>query len=107
VTVYAIAAAIAGVAGGLQAQTTQFVGLNAISFERSGEVLIMLVFGGAGRLYGAFVGAPAYMLAQDSLAKTDPVYWFFWLGLLLVAVVLFARGGLLGLLDAALRLLRR
>ena len=107
VTVYTIAAAIAGVAGALQAQTTQFVGLNAISFERSGEVLIMLVFGGAGRLYGAFVGAPAYMLAQDSLAKTDPVYWFFWLGLLLVGVVLFARGGLLGLLDAALRRLRR
>jgi branched-chain amino acid transport system permease protein len=84
VTIYAISAAMAGVAGGLLAQTTKFVGLNAISFELSGGVLIMLVLGGVGWLYGAFIGTPLYMIAQDMLAKFDPVYWFFWLGLLLV-----------------------
>ncbi len=101
VTVYAISASLAGVAGGLRTQTTQFVGLNSISFELSGEVLIMLVFGGAGRLYGAFIGATAYMLAQDVLAKTEPAHWQFGIGLLLVLVVLFARGGLLGIVDLA------
>lgn len=85
VTVYAISAALAGLAGGLSAQTTKFVGLNAIAFELSGAVLIMLVLGGVGWLYGAFIGAPVYMIAQDLLAKSDPVYWFFWIGLLLVA----------------------
>jgi branched-chain amino acid transport system permease protein len=72
-----------------------------LGFDRSGEVLIMLVFGGAGRLYGAFVGAPVYMLAQDSLAKTWPTYWQIGLGLLLVLIVMFARGGILGLVDLA------
>lgn len=101
VTAYALSATLAGIAGGLLAQTTQFVALNVVSFELSGAVLIMLVFGGVGRLYGAFVGAPIYMIAQDQIAKTDPVYWFFWIGLLLVLVVLFARGGILGLVDLA------
>ena len=64
---YAIGAAIAGVAGGLLAQTTQFVGQSVLSFERSGEVVIMLVFGGIGRIYGAFIGAAIYMIAQDQL----------------------------------------
>ena len=101
IEVYAISAALAGVAGALRTQTSQFVGLNSISFELSGEALIMLVFGGAGRLYGAFVGAPAYLLAQDVLARTEPAYWQFGIGLLLVLVVLFARGGLLGVFDRA------
>ena len=107
VIAYTIAAALSGIAGGLLAQTTQFVALNVISFELSGAVLIMLIFGGVGRLYGAFVGAPIYMIAQDQLAKSDPVYWFFWIGLLLVLVVMFARGGILGLVDEAVRALRR
>lgn len=84
IVVYAISAALAGIAGGLLAQTTKFVGLNAIAFDLSGAVLIMLVLGGVGWLYGAFIGAPVYMIAQDMLAKSDPVYWFFWIGLLLV-----------------------
>ncbi|HYG89201.1 MAG TPA: branched-chain amino acid ABC transporter permease [Azospirillum sp.] len=103
VTAYAISAALAGVAGALQAQTTQFVGLNVISFDLSGAVLIMLILGGVGRLYGAFIGAPIYLIAQDMLSRLDPVYWFFWVGLLLVVVVLFARGGILGLFDALRR----
>jgi branched-chain amino acid transport system permease protein len=98
--VFSIAAGIAGVAGALSAQTNQFVGLNVLSFELSGTVLIVLVLGGAGRLYGAFLGAPIYFEAQDILAKGDPVYWLFWLGLILIVVATFARGGVLGLCDS-------
>lgn len=104
--VYAIAAGMAGLAGGLLAQTTQAVALSAITFERSGAILIMLVLGGVGRLYGAFVGVPIYMLAQDWLSKLDPVYWYFWVGLILVLVVMFARGGVMGLAEAAFDKLR-
>lgn len=107
VTIYAIAAALAGLAGALLAQTTQFVGLKVLDFSLSGEVLIMLILGGIGRLYGAFVGAPVFMLAQDALAKESPVYWPFYIGLMLVLAVLFARGGILGLIDRALAALRR
>jgi branched-chain amino acid transport system permease protein len=95
---YAIGAAMAGLAGGLLAQTTQFVGQSVLSFERSGEIVIMLVFGGIGRLHGAFVGVAVYMIAQDQLAKSDPLFWNFWIGLILVLAVLFARGGILGLI---------
>jgi branched-chain amino acid transport system permease protein len=100
---YAIGAALAGIAGGLLAQTTQFVGQSVLSFERSGEIVIILVFGGIGRIYGAFIGAAVYMIAQDQLAKGDPEFWNFWIGLILVLTVLFARGGILGLLDKARR----
>jgi len=103
VTVYTLSAALAGVAGALLAQTTQFVGLTVLGFQRSGEIVIMLVFGGIGRLYGAFVGASLYMIAQDQLAKLDPAFWYFWIGLLLVLLALFARGGVLGLIDKLLR----
>lgn len=104
---FTISAGIAGLAGALSAQTNQFVALNVLSFELSGTVLVMLVLGGTGRLYGAFVGAPLYMLAQDTLSKGDPVYWLFWLGLLLIAVVLFARGGVLGVADKLGLLIKR
>ncbi|HEX6979268.1 MAG TPA: branched-chain amino acid ABC transporter permease [Alphaproteobacteria bacterium] len=107
VTAYTISAGLAGVAGGLLAQTTEFVALNVISFELSGAVLIMLIFGGVGRLYGAFIGAPVYMIAEDELAKADPVYWLFWIGLILILIVMFARGGILGLIDQALHQIRR
>ncbi len=96
---FTIAATLAGIAGALSAQVDQFVSLNALSFELSGAVLVVLVMGGLGRIYGAFVGAPIYFVAQDLLAKDDPVYWLFWLGLMLMLIVLFARGGILGLCD--------
>ena len=100
VAVYTVAAAIAGIAGALLAQTTQFVGLDVFSFQRSAELMIMVVLGGAGRLYGAILGAAVFMIVQDYLSGINPVYWQFWLGLLLVAMVLLARGGLMGALDA-------
>lgn len=96
VVIYTLSAAMAGVSGGLIAQTTQFVALDSLSFERSGIILIMLIIGGVGRLYGAFIGVPLYMIAQDRFAQADPVYWYFWIGLLLVLMVVFARGGVLG-----------
>ncbi|WP_019451412.1 branched-chain amino acid ABC transporter permease [Cupriavidus sp. BIS7] len=98
--VFTVAAAIAGVAGGLLAQTTQFVGMDALGFPRSAELLVMLVLGGTGRLYGALLGAALFMVAQDVLAGINPVYWQFWIGLLLVVIVLFAKGGVMGALSA-------
>ncbi|HWE76492.1 MAG TPA: branched-chain amino acid ABC transporter permease [Stellaceae bacterium] len=98
-TIYAISAAMAGAAGAIIADTTQLVALNALSVDLSGLILVMVIFGGVGRLYGAFVGVPLYMIAQDRFSEIDPTYWYFWIGLLLVIVVLFARGGILGLTD--------
>ncbi|MGQ0579564.1 MAG: branched-chain amino acid ABC transporter permease [Betaproteobacteria bacterium] len=100
VLIFTIAAAVAGIAGGLLAQTTQFVGLEVLGFPRSAELLIMLVLGGAGRLYGALIGASLFMVAQEVLSGLNPVYWQFWIGLLLVLVVLFARGGIMGAVEA-------
>ena len=59
----------------------------------------MLVLGGTGRLYGALIGAAVFMLAQDTISGLNPAYWQFYIGLLLVAIVLFARGGILGGLE--------
>ena len=98
-TAYTISAMLAGVAGALLTQTNQFVGLNVLSFESAGELLVMLILGGVGRIYGAFVGPIVYMIAQDQLAKQFPEYWSLGIGVLLVAIVLFARGGLLGIVD--------
>jgi branched-chain amino acid transport system permease protein len=101
---FAISSALAGLAGALSAQTNQFVSLSVFSLDLSGMVIVMLVIGGIGRLYGAFVGATVYMVAQDTLSKDQPAFWLFWIGLLLILLVLFNRGGLLGLCD---RLRRR
>lgn len=92
-TAFVISATLAGLAGAVQAQVTEFVSLNAVSVEFSGEILIMLILGGAGRRYGAFVGAPLYVFMQDYLAKEDPTNWYLWIGAMLLAIVLFAPGG--------------
>lgn len=99
---YTISAALAGLAGALLTQTTQFVGLKVLGFELSGELLVMLILGGIGRIYGAFVGPLVYLVAQDYLAKQFPEYWYFGIGLILVLVVLFVRGGILGIVDAGI-----
>ena len=106
VLVYTVAAVMAGVAGALLTQTSQFVGLNVLGFEPSGELMVMLILGGVGRLYGAFVGPLFFLVAQDYLAKQFPEYWYFGIGFLLVIVVLFAHGGLLGISDRLLARLR-
>jgi branched-chain amino acid transport system permease protein len=91
---FVTAAAMAGVAGALQAQVAEFVALNALSVEFSSEILIMLILGGAGRRYGAFLGVPLYVFTQDYLAREDPANWYLWIGLLLLAIVFLAPGGL-------------
>jgi branched-chain amino acid transport system permease protein len=106
IAVYTISAVMAGVAGALLTQTNQFVGLNVLGFELAGELLVMLILGGVGRLYGAFIGPVVYLLAQDYLAKQFPEYWYFGIGFILVLVVIFAPGGILGLLDKWLPFLR-
>jgi branched-chain amino acid transport system permease protein len=98
-TIFALAAAMAGVAGALLAQTTRFVGIDALGFQRSAELLIILAFGGTGRLYGALLGATVFIAAQDALAGISPEYWQFWLGAVLVLLVLLAPGGLMGGLE--------
>jgi branched-chain amino acid transport system permease protein len=100
VAAFTFGAALAGIAGALLTQTAQGVALEVLGTERSASVLIMLVLGGTGRLYGAFLGAGLFMLMQDYLARRDPVYWQLWIGCLLVAVVLLGRGGILGIAEA-------
>jgi branched-chain amino acid transport system permease protein len=99
VAAFTLGAAIAGIAGALLAQTTQFVGLDTLGFGRSADTVIMLVLGGTGRLYGALIGTAVFMIAQDYLSGINPVYWQFWLGLLLVVFVFFARGGIMGAIE--------
>jgi branched-chain amino acid transport system permease protein len=99
--IYTVGAAYAGVAGALLAQTTQFVAVDVLAFPRSAELLLMLVLGGAGNLYGALVGAIVFMTARHLLSDINPQYWQFWLGLMLVLIVLFARDGLIGGLRRA------
>jgi branched-chain amino acid transport system permease protein len=96
---FTISAAIAGMAGALLAQTTQIVALETLSFERSVAALVMLIVGGLGTLIGGFIGAAAFIWARDVLSTLHPVYWMFWLGLVLIALVLTARGGLVGALT--------
>jgi len=100
---YTVSAAIAGVAGGIWAQANAYVNLGTLGLNRAATVLIILVLGGAGRLYGAFVGAVAYMALEHFLAKIYPTAWQLGLGLLLVGIALFARNGILGLGESLAR----
>lgn len=103
---YCFSAALAGVAGALMAQTSQFVGIEALSFNRSAEILIILVLGGTGRLYGGLIGAIVYMLVHDWFADLNPQYWMFWLGIFLIVVVIVGRGGIMGALSRLVRIRR-
>jgi branched-chain amino acid transport system permease protein len=94
--IYTLSAAMAGVAGALLAQTTSTVSLEVLSFQRSADVLVILILGGAGRLYGGILGAIIYMVARDQFSGVAPQFWYFWIGLLLVAVVMFLPNGILG-----------
>jgi branched-chain amino acid transport system permease protein len=105
-TIYTIAAIIAGVAGALLAETTETVSLEALGFQRSADVLVMLILGGTGRLYGGLVGAAVYMVARDQFSGLNPQYWYFWIGLLLIAVVMLMPNGILGGLALLARRVR-
>lgn len=91
VVIYTVAAGIAGAAGALLAQTTGFASLDVLAFDRSADVLLMLVIGGVGWLYGGVAGAIVFKLLQNWLSAVTPQYWMFWIGLLLVLLVLVGR----------------
>jgi branched-chain amino acid transport system permease protein len=91
VAIYTVAAGYAGIAGALLAQTTAFASLDVFSFDRSADLLLVLIIGGAGYLYGGLIGAVVFKVMQDYLSALTPQYWPFWIGLVLVAIVLIGR----------------
>lgn len=91
IAIYSIAAGYAGIAGALLAQTTAFASLEVFSFDRSADLLLVLIIGGTGYLYGGLIGAVVFKLMQDYLSALTPQYWPFWIGLVLVVMVLVGR----------------
>ncbi len=91
IAIYTLAAGYAGIAGALLTQTTAFTSLDVFSFDRSADLLLVLIIGGVGYLYGGIIGAIVFKLLQDTLSAVTPQYWPFWIGLLLVVIVLVGR----------------
>ena len=107
IAIYTIAAGYAGIAGALLTQTSAFCSLDVFSFERSADLLLVLIIGGTGYLYGGLVGAVLFKLMQDWLSAMTPQYWQFWIGLVLVVIVLIGRARMAGWISAAGGVLRR
>ena len=105
--IYTLSAVIAGIAGALLTQTTQFVAIDVFAFQRSADLLIVLLIGGTATLYGGFVGAAVFLLAQDWLSSINAEYWLFWLGLLLIITTRYLRTGVMGGLKSLQRLAAR
>lgn len=93
--IYTIAAGVAGIAGGLMAQTTGFASLDVFAFDRSADLMLMLVIGGTGWLWGGIAGAVFFKLMHNVISAITPQYWTFWIGLFLVILVLVGREKLL------------
>jgi branched-chain amino acid transport system permease protein len=93
--VYTVAAGVAGAAGALMAQTSGFASIDVFEFHRSADVMLLLVIGGTGWLYGGVAGAVVFKLMQDVISAITPQYWTFWIGLFLVVLVLVGRQKLL------------
>ena len=91
VAIYTLSAAYAGMAGALLTQTTSFVSPDVLAFHRSADVLLVLVIGGVGYLYGGLVGAVIFSVLRDWLSVITPQYWMFWIGLILIVIVLVGR----------------
>ncbi|MDR3422308.1 MAG: branched-chain amino acid ABC transporter permease [Xanthobacteraceae bacterium] len=91
VAIYTLSAGFAGIAGGLLTQTTAFCSLDVFSLERSADLLLVLIIGGTGYLYGGLIGAVIYKFLQDWIASLTPQYWQFWIGFVLVVIVLVGR----------------
>ena len=91
VAIYTLSAGYAGIAGGLLAQTQAFASLSMLSIDRSADALLILIIGGTGYLYGGLIGALIYRFLQDYLSDLTARYWQFWIGLLLVAIVIVGR----------------
>src|SRR5262252_8479188 len=97
VAIYTLSAGYAGLAGAVLAQTQAFASLEMFSVERSADVLLILIIGGTGYLYGGLIGALIYRFAQDYLSELSARYWQYWIGFVLIMMVLFGRvyGGIL------------
>ncbi|NEW91555.1 branched-chain amino acid ABC transporter permease [Rhodopseudomonas sp. BR0M22] len=91
VAIYTFAAFYAGIAGALFTQTTQLASLDVFSFERSADLILVLVLGGTGYLYGGLIGALVFKLLQETFSILTPQYWLFWIGLVLVVIVMIGR----------------
>ncbi|MCP4615787.1 MAG: branched-chain amino acid ABC transporter permease [Bradyrhizobium sp.] len=91
IAIYTLAAFYAGIAGALFTQTTQLASLDVFSFERSADLMLVLVIGGTGYLYGGLVGAVVFKMLQELFQAITPQYWLFWIGLVLVVIVMVGR----------------
>jgi branched-chain amino acid transport system permease protein len=107
VAIYTVSAGFAGIAGGLLTQTTAFCSLDVLSLERSADLLLVLIIGGTGYLYGGLIGAVIYKFLQDWIASLTPQYWQFWIGLVLVVIVLVGRERVEGWINAGRTALAR
>jgi branched-chain amino acid transport system permease protein len=94
IAIYTVAAFYAGIAGALFTQTTALASLDVFSFERSADLMLVLVIGGTGYLYGGLIGAVAFRMLQEVFSSITPQYWQFWIGLVLVVIVLVGRARL-------------
>jgi branched-chain amino acid transport system permease protein len=101
IAIYTVAGGFAGIAGALLTQTTAFCSLDVFSFERSADLLLVLIIGGTGYLYGGLIGAVIYKFLQDWIASLTPQYWQFWIGFVLVVIVLIGRERVEGWTAAA------
>jgi branched-chain amino acid transport system permease protein len=101
ITIYTVSGGFAGIAGALLTQTTAFCSLDVFSFERSADLLLVLIIGGTGYLYGGLIGAVIYKFLQDWIASLTPQYWQFWIGFVLVVIVLIGRDRVEGWSAAA------
>ncbi|MCZ8292301.1 MAG: branched-chain amino acid ABC transporter permease [Hylemonella sp.] len=93
--IYTIAAGVAGAAGGLMAQTTSFASVDLFAFDRSADLMLLVVIGGTGWLYGGVAGAIVFKVMQDWISSITPQYWTFWIGLFLVVLMLVGRDRLI------------
>lgn len=107
IAIYTVAAFYAGIAGALFTQTTQLASLDVFAFEKSADLMLVLVIGGTGYLYGGLIGAVIFRLLQEVFQTITPQYWLFWIGLVLVVIVLVGRqriqGGVLWLPNLIIR----
>ena len=94
IAVYTLASFYAGIAGALFTQTTALASLDVFSFERSADLMLVLVIGGTGYLYGGLIGAVVFRLLQEFFSTITPQYWQFWIGLVLVVIVMVGRARL-------------
>lgn len=91
IAIYTLAAFYAGIAGALFTQTTAIASLDVFAFERSADLMLVLVIGGTGYLYGGLIGAVIFRMLQEFFSTITPQYWQFWIGLVLVVIVLVGR----------------